>query len=395
MIRYLLLILLTTTMYAQENLYNVNPGVGNGIRFWNHDNYKIHMGNTSEYKYGPVTDFSIKMNMSDNILTRGWTWGTNGAVPVAALNVKGDFQIAGTFKSNLGVFEAMDTQAATNATDWKDWGKYSLVLSAGKVLETKPNGQEIRKFQFFDHPATSGGLPAGTSLNLRNDNNEIFLAASSFNLESRFHVADPEGAEIIKAGNFSANSSNNSSNESVNWVHLPKANSRLAIGSWAMYKPEHEFTVRGSGWFEHEIITNSKIGVGVQAQDIPSDYKLAVDGKIIGEEVKVQLSGQWPDYVFEKEYALPSIYDVEAYIKEKGHLKNIPSAKEIEKAGGVTLGQMNIKLLEKIEELTLYIIAQQKENDMQKRQLEQSEEKYLNVEERLKRLEILVKNSED
>ena len=92
---------------------------------------------------------------------------------------------------------------------------------------------------------------------------------------------------------------------------------------------------------------------------------------------------------------MPYIYDVEAYIKEKGHLKNIPSAKEIEKAGGVTLGQMNIKLLEKIEELTLYIIAQQKENDMQKRQLELSEEKYLNVEERLKRLEILVKNSED
>src|SRR5690606_31880331 len=51
---------------------------------------------TSEYKYGPVTDYSIKMNMS-NTAGRGWTWGVAGATPIAGLNTSGDFQVAGSF----------------------------------------------------------------------------------------------------------------------------------------------------------------------------------------------------------------------------------------------------------------------------------------------------------
>ncbi|GGD07570.1 hypothetical protein GCM10011368_06870 [Hyunsoonleella pacifica] len=73
----------------------------------------------------------------------------------------------------------------------------------------------------------------------------------------------------------------------------------------------------------------------------------------------------WPDYVFTNDYKLPTLLEVEAYIKENGHLPNIDSAKEVEK-NGVLLGEMNAKLLEKIEELTLYIIEQQKQIELLK-----------------------------
>ncbi len=110
------------------------------------------------------------------------------------------------------------------------------------------------------------------------------------------------------------------------------------------------------------ISLNPKGGnVGIGTTTIPTDYKLAVAGKILTEEVKVLLQNNWPDYVFSKEYTLPSLYEVEKHINEKGHLQNIPSAKEVAKNGGIELGEMNRKLLEKIEELTLYTIQQQKE----------------------------------
>lgn len=73
---------------------NITAGTGYGVRFWSSDTYKIHMGNDAEYHYGPVTDYSIKTNMS-NTTGRGWTWGVVGATPVAAINKDGYMQIAG------------------------------------------------------------------------------------------------------------------------------------------------------------------------------------------------------------------------------------------------------------------------------------------------------------
>lgn len=87
-------------------------------------------------------------------------------------------------------------------------------------------------------------------------------------------------------------------------------------------------------------------------------YKLAVAGKIIAEEIVVSLRAQWPDYVFDENYDLKSLYEVEQYINEHKYLPNIPSAKEIEE-NGISIGEMNCILLEKIEELTLYTVNQQ------------------------------------
>ncbi len=100
-------------------------------------------------------------------------------------------------------------------------------------------------------------------------------------------------------------------------------------------------------------------------------YKLAVKGKIRAEEIKVETG--WADYVFEEGYDLPTLEEVEQHIKEKGRLINIPSAKEVEE-NGILLGEMNKLLLEKIEELTLYIVELKKENEDQFKQLEKFKE---------------------
>jgi hypothetical protein len=93
---------------------------------------------------------------------------------------------------------------------------------------------------------------------------------------------------------------------------------------------------------------------------VPGDYKLAVYGKIIAEELMVKLRGNWPDYVFSPTNKLMSIDELSSYIAINKHLPNIPSAIEIQKSG-ISVGDMQVKQMEKIEELTLYIIELKKE----------------------------------
>lgn len=116
--------------------------------------------------------------------------------------------------------------------------------------------------------------------------------------------------------------------------------------------------LRVSGTGNH-YIANGNVGIGTAT---PTD-KLSVNGIIRSREIKVE-TANWPDYVFAKDYQLPTLEETEKHIKEKGHLKGIPSAKEV-KTKGLALGEMNAKLLEKIEELTLHMIDLKKSTDTQ------------------------------
>ncbi len=100
-----------------------------------------------------------------------------------------------------------------------------------------------------------------------------------------------------------------------------------------------------------------KFGIGTSTT---GSHKLAVEGSIGAREIKVEAAPNWSDFVFYENYDLPTLTEVENHIKEKGHLKDIPSAEEVAK-DGFYLGAMDAKLLQKIEELTLYTIEQEKE----------------------------------
>jgi hypothetical protein len=102
-------------------------------------------------------------------------------------------------------------------------------------------------------------------------------------------------------------------------------------------------------------LANGSVGIGTTAPD----QKLTVKGKIHAEEVIVDLNVPVADYVFAKDYVLMPLHKVEQYVQQNSHLPDIPSATEI-KEQGLSMGEMQNKLLKKIEELTLYAIEQNK-----------------------------------
>ncbi|CAL2083884.1 protein of unknown function [Tenacibaculum sp. 190524A02b] len=137
---------------------------------------------------------------------------------------------------------------------------------------------------------------------------------------------------------------------------------------------------------KNDLIVKGNVGIGTPDT---KGLELGVKGRIAAEEVKIAKHENWPDFVFESTYNLPSLTEVENHIQTKGHLKNIPSAKEVEK-DGFFLGNMDAKLLQKIEELTLYTIQQEKKlTTLQKenKQLKTINKQLLEIQKRLDRLE--------
>ncbi len=123
-------------------------------------------------------------------------------------------------------------------------------------------------------------------------------------------------------------------------------------------------------------INGGNVLVGKVSQ-INSSYKLDVNGAIRSNEVVVNTTGA--DFVFDERYKLRSLNDVEKYVKENGHLPDIQSAKEMEE-NGLELGKMDMKLLQKIEELTLYIIDFKKEMDKMKAENQKLKERIVELE---------------
>jgi hypothetical protein len=119
---------------------------------------------------------------------------------------------------------------------------------------------------------------------------------------------------------------------------------------------------------EHLVIQQLTGNVGIGTTTMGS-HKLAVEGSIGAREIKVEASG-WSDFVFENNYKLRTLEEVEKYINENKHLPEIPSEIDVVE-NGFYLGEMNAKLLQKIEELTLYLIEENKENNRQQKLIEE------------------------
>ena len=121
----------------------------------------------------------------------------------------------------------------------------------------------------------------------------------------------------------------------------------------------------------YQTVLSGSVGIGTS---INQDEDLAVNGKIKAKEIKVETG--WSDFVFEADYRLRPLAEVEQFIEENKHLPDIPSAKEVE-TNGVNVGEMEAKLLQKIEELTLYVIELKKQNEEQANRLERLENERL------------------
>ena len=138
-----------------------------------------------------------------------------------------------------------------------------------------------------------------------------------------------------------------------------------AIAGYAPIAPNHY-----AGYFDGNVdIKSGVVTIGNGTLCTPTGYKLFVEEGILTEKVKVAVncSTAWADYVFANDYKLKPLSEVEAYVKENKHLPNIPSASELVN-DGLNLGEMQAKQMEKIEELTLYMIEMKKEIDTLKKE---------------------------
>lgn len=156
-----------------------------------------------------------------------------------------------------------------------------------------------------------------------------------------------------------------------NIIHLGanNANSTLEIGKYG--------TVIDGDLSSNSVIKgNLIVGFGGASVSAPSGYGLIVGKGILTEQVKVAIRNttDWSDFVFDKQYKLRTLAEVEQFINNNKHLPDVPSAEDVVKSG-INLGQMDAKLLQKIEELTLYLIDLKKENESLVKRIEQLETK--------------------
>jgi len=231
-----------------------------------------------------------------------------------------------------------DMSIAFNATTQGNninWN--TLNFNLNNALEISPihipnyTGHVNQPFTNYGQMLTFSGMQSlfPVQLAFQNDNGEIrYRCAYRYN--NPFSFGDQEWSNLVITGK-------GSSGEGITGC-LPKWSARGILGNSALYE------------------ATGNVGIGTTKPD----QKLTVKGKIHAEEVIVDLAVPVADYVFSKDYSLMPLHKVEQYVKTNSHLPDIPSADEV-KQQGLGMGEMQNKLLQKIEELTLYVIQQQKE----------------------------------
>lgn len=389
-----------------DDFFHVKNGNGNGIRFWGNngdDFYKMHMGFTPLNIYGPVTGYSIKTNMS-NHTTRGWVWGTHNKKPVTALNTLGNFQTSGWMKienkkedgsyydatknSGSGGLEIAGTlridgnEIITNTNDilYLNQDNNGDVIMDGGTFRVDASHNLVKLARTRDASKTpgSGALEIGGSLRL--DGNEMITNENTVLYLNK----DNNGDVNVDNGTFKVDASKNMVGVGLGNTAVPY--SKFVVKSAANQRGIESNSPHGRSYFPFSdglsyltgkgivlrttnnvsrlrVQSDGKIVIG-SVPSTPGNYKLYVQNGMLAEKVRVAVKGtaDWADYVFEDDYDVMPIAQLDEYISENKHLPNVPSAEEVVEHG-LDVAQMDAKLLEKIEEAYLYIIDLQKQID--------------------------------
>ncbi|MFK7935940.1 MAG: hypothetical protein AB8G22_20675 [Saprospiraceae bacterium] len=267
-------------------------------------------------------------------------FGVNLSLAQVGLNV-----VSGTSVSNvngaagyLAVGPTSNNYIAIDGDDiqrraGQQFGTLYLNYYGGNVSLGYGSEQEATSVTIANRASNNGMLSAYSIFHVRGDTDRVGIGTS--NPADELHV--------IGADNDGTN-----------------ATLRVQSGSQFMLFDGNEVDANGNIYFNHNTEHDLYVGtgggqLGVGTTNVPAGYRIAVDGNMIAERVRVRLSQNWPDYVFQSDYQLMPLTELQQNIADNGHLPNIPAAAIMEK-DGQDLGEMQVKMMEKIEELTLYIL---------------------------------------
>ncbi len=358
-------VLLSASSFAQEWLSNTttiynNPltksvGIGTttavdklhvigGIRSYQNGldqiQPQLYLGNGANTRA-----FSFQLNSSGSSLN---FWAYNGSSWSNKFTFKNDGYFGINTPSPIDQIHVYPQAGASGITITQNQSGYPSVL-------TLHNGNTGGRS--YSMRSTGSGDPGGIGNFMIYDNGNyvprLFIKGSQ-NGQVGLGTTDPFAYFHIKGADHGHGLIVEPGNTNVAYGTLVRAKNNLSksfVVENSVGTPNEPFIVYGDG----------KTRIGPKTNTIHPDAFLTVDGKIVCKEVYVT-DQNWADFVFAAEYKLPSLKDVEAFYKLNKHLPEIPSAKEVEEKG-VSVGEMNKLLLQKIEELTIYLVEQQKEID--------------------------------
>jgi len=322
-----------------------NKNLGSQYASWNH-----------LYAYDGY--FSNELNAQDGYFFNKLGVGTDD--PARALEVTGGWRTARISSESSGASLEL---VSSSSPDWgiAEWqGTFRLISSDNEFISST---DEYWFAQGYFRPYSHGTKSLGTSNAAWR---ELYSGDGFFTGNLGAGTQTPLGKlHVHDAGKRNAKvyitPKSTSSNDSATIILAGDANA--IYGMYWMYDgngTEMELWGKaGTAHYGPHISVNRNSGNVAIGNIYANGYKLSVGGKVICTEVRVEAVSSWPDYVFNHDYDLMSLREVEQWIRENKHLPGIPSAAEVE-AAGFDLGDMQKKLLEKLEELTLYVIEQEK-----------------------------------
>ena len=326
------------------SIYNMSGAYGNSLQFWAYDNIGCSAGGMCNNKFTLMDNGNV---------------GIGTASPLAKFHVAGDgyslFGPNSTWGALLrvggnGNITNDASVVATNGNLHLDGaiGNYGTYLnyyhgSAGILFG---NGAQsiIGTISGAGNLAMNGTGTFGTNtfINGQGDSylngGNVGIGITTVGVQTKFHVKEIGSSVNTWKGRIVASGDNSA-------VVMGERNGKAWLGG-------HNAAL--SAWSDLILQADGgNIGIGTQNPD----EKLTVNGVIHAREVRVDLSGPLADYVFKPNYKLMSLPQVEKFVKVNNHLPQMPSANEVAK-NGLSMGEMQNKLLQKVEELTLYAIQQ-------------------------------------
>lgn len=226
----------------------------------------------------------------------------------------------------------------------------------------------------------ASGVTHGT-VDLKTEETSVFYGPAGYKTENTFELKSTFTAGGSPMTLTNSRHYNYGASTFYDIIRLGNSDGNLTLNKHGAGQFVNEFVLKSSFIAATEFATdiafaNDNLVVGKSRHTIPStlfslnpDYSLFVYGGIKAEEITVSLSSTWADYVFAPDYKLLSLEATEDYITKNNHLPNIPSADEVAD-NGVSLGEMSVMQMEKIEELTLHLIQVNKEKEALEKRLE-------------------------